>query len=260
MKRDNQNNKKYIIYQYYNEISGKSYIGQTVQSTNARAKYGGKGYKDSPKFWRAIQKYGWNTFKLIILKEVDSFEEADQLEQYYIQQYDTINNGYNIDGGGQVVHVVSQETVLKRERTKKLNKPFRKPYHLSEEVKKRQAESRRVSQKYWEGRAQAGLKLKGRKRSADVKLKISNKHVRNNHHPNSAAIQNSINVRSIEVEQYTKDSHQLLQTFKNSIEAAKYLFPDITDKKKIIYKASGIYAVCHNKKPSAHGYYWRFKI
>lgn len=57
-------------------------------------------------------KYGWVNFEHIILAEVETQEEADFLEQKYIQEYNCINGGYNIALGGiinstgsQAVHV-----------------------------------------------------------------------------------------------------------------------------------------------------------
>lgn len=78
----------------------------------------------------------------------NSTEKTDYYEQFYIQYFNTINNGYNIDGGGQINHIVSKETIHKREATKQANKPFRQPYHLSDELKKRQSLSRRNSPLY----------------------------------------------------------------------------------------------------------------
>ena len=46
--------------------SKKYYIGITSQAVNKRWK-NGKGYKSSPYFYNAIQKYGWNNFEHNIL-------------------------------------------------------------------------------------------------------------------------------------------------------------------------------------------------
>lgn len=90
------------IYKYTSP-SGKCYIGQTCKNTQAqRAGYEGSGYKPCKAFWRAIQKYGWNNFKYEILEQVESREEANEKEKYYISTYRSNQSqyGYNIYEGG----------------------------------------------------------------------------------------------------------------------------------------------------------------
>lgn len=53
MKKDS----RYIIYMHVNKKNNKKYIGQTCQDPERRWR-GGEGYKDSPRFWTAIQSYG----------------------------------------------------------------------------------------------------------------------------------------------------------------------------------------------------------
>ena len=62
---DNQ----YYIYCYINKINNKKYIGQTKMSQAERAGHLGRRYQGCPRFWAAIQKYGWNNFDYQILKE-----------------------------------------------------------------------------------------------------------------------------------------------------------------------------------------------
>ena len=64
-----KNEKKYIIYMHKNKINGKMYIGQTCQTLEQRSQANGGHYKSCSLFYKAIQKYGWNNFEHIILKE-----------------------------------------------------------------------------------------------------------------------------------------------------------------------------------------------
>ena len=91
----------YKIYVHINKINGKMYIGQTCQTIQARWK-DGRGYKESPYFWNAIQKYGWDTFEHIVLMENLSLEEANIFEEELIKKYNTTNRnfGYNVYYGG----------------------------------------------------------------------------------------------------------------------------------------------------------------
>ena len=93
----------YLVYIHKNKINNKVYIGQTHQLPYQRWGKNGNGYKTSPHFYRAIQKYGWNNFQHIIVKDHLTAEEADKLEMKLIQQYNSIDNdyGYNMRLGGE---------------------------------------------------------------------------------------------------------------------------------------------------------------
>lgn len=91
------------IYKHTCKATGKSYIGQTIGTIDSRAKFNGSGYRKSPKFYAAIQKYGWDNFTHEILEtNIDSEAKANEREQYWISYYDTLKNGYNILPGGQI--------------------------------------------------------------------------------------------------------------------------------------------------------------
>lgn len=104
--------RKGIIYAHINKINGKMYIGQTVQTLQARFKKEGKGYKACTKFYNAIKKYGWDNFKHIVLECGLNDNEIDDREKYWISYYNSINNGYNVDLGGANQHM-SNEHKLK---------------------------------------------------------------------------------------------------------------------------------------------------
>ena len=91
----------YIVYLHKNIINGKVYVGQT-NNLSRRWRGDGIDYQKSSYFFKAIQKYGWDNFEHLILKEHLAKEEADQWEVYYIDFYDSQNHekGYNIRCGG----------------------------------------------------------------------------------------------------------------------------------------------------------------
>ena len=94
-------NKKYIVYMHKNKINNKIYIGITFRKPEERW-LNGNGYRRQPKFFNAIIKYGWDNFEHIILEQnILTEEEALKLETYYIQKYDSVNNGYNVNEAGQ---------------------------------------------------------------------------------------------------------------------------------------------------------------
>ena len=94
-----------LIYKATNKITNKSYIGQTIKKLDQRKsehKHRAFFENSNTKFYNAIKKYGWYNFTWEILEESNEWskEELDEKEIYYIQLYDTINNGYNILIGG----------------------------------------------------------------------------------------------------------------------------------------------------------------
>lgn len=102
---------EYIVYSHKNKINGKIYVGQTSQPLDKRWQ-NGFGYKRSPKFFEAIKKYGWDNFEHTILKSHLTLDEANYWEAYYINYYNTVNNGYNLTYGGNNAPV-SEETKQK---------------------------------------------------------------------------------------------------------------------------------------------------
>lgn len=94
--------KKWCVYKH-TAPNGKVYIGITCHQDNIIRRFGqnGEGYKTQRKFYRAIQKYGWDNFKHEILeKDLTSLDDANEREQYYIELFDSHHNGYNSTDGG----------------------------------------------------------------------------------------------------------------------------------------------------------------
>lgn len=88
-----------IIYMYTSP-SGKKYIGQTWRE-QARKKEHKQGRGGATKFYLAIQKYGISSFSYQVLKSgLDNQADMDFFESFYIAEYDSIANGYNLSSGG----------------------------------------------------------------------------------------------------------------------------------------------------------------
>ena len=89
------------IYKITNHVNGKSYIGQTITSINTRMlKHFSNAKKATTGIDYAIQKYGKENFEIEQVCECAN-ENLDDLERYYIQYYNTYNDGYNLTTGGQ---------------------------------------------------------------------------------------------------------------------------------------------------------------
>lgn len=85
-----------IIYRAYNKVTGKSYIGKTVRELSIRRKQHIKNAKTQHnyKFVNALRCYCESVWEWSVLIEVE-IEELDKYEQFFIQDLDTLKNGYN---------------------------------------------------------------------------------------------------------------------------------------------------------------------
>lgn len=91
------------------------YIGQTKGTLKARLRgHFCTKYADSKKsaISQAIKLYGRDNFIAEIIEEVDSQEELNRLEVYYIDALNTIApNGYNLKSGGQTNNPMCKEVI-----------------------------------------------------------------------------------------------------------------------------------------------------
>ena len=91
------------VYSVYKHTApnGKVYIGITRQNSTRRWQ-NGNGYKTQQLFYRAINKFGWDSFTHEILEAELTEKEACDKEKYYIAKYHANNPkyGYNATEGG----------------------------------------------------------------------------------------------------------------------------------------------------------------
>lgn len=85
----------YTIYAYV-APDGRRYIGKTGSQQNERAGANGIGYKHCGCFWKAIQTYGWESFRyeeleIIPKSDPNAAEKACELEASYISRFQTTN-------------------------------------------------------------------------------------------------------------------------------------------------------------------------
>jgi group I intron endonuclease len=176
------------IYQVICSITGKSYIGQTVNNLEKRKK---QHFKSSKKaslyFHRALNKYGQEAFEWIILEKC-SESILNQQEQYWIQKLDTlVPKGYNLTLGGEGSRgrKVSSKT---REKIGKANGGCNSAWFGKNhtEIEKNKI---RIANKHWWDNASKEEKKKrslsvsqaclGRKIPEEVRNKMSETHKKN---------------------------------------------------------------------------------
>lgn len=103
----------YYVYKHTSP-SGKIYIGVTKQDPRLRWQ-NGLGYRTQEYFYRAIQKYGWDSFTHEIVYQTDSYNDANNKEIELIAKHKSNdkNHGYNIESGGNLKKTVSESTKQK---------------------------------------------------------------------------------------------------------------------------------------------------
>lgn len=107
--------RSWCVYNHTLKGTGQVYIGQT---NNIKNRWKPSAYKQCIKFYNAIQKYGWDNFDHEILANNLTLEEANELETKFIIEYDSINNGFNLNTGGDN-KLASLETKEKMSKTRK---------------------------------------------------------------------------------------------------------------------------------------------
>lgn len=160
-----QSDNNFLVYIHKLKNDNRVYVGQTNSTLKIRSGSNGYRYKKCPKFWNAIQKYGWDNFEHIVVQDNLSLEEANILEKQLIEEYDSINNGFNLVPGGRN-HLWPDEYRQKmRERNLGEKNPnWKKP--RTEETKQKIGKSNKIS-------------LLGHKHTEDTKKKMSESHKKN---------------------------------------------------------------------------------
>ncbi len=140
-----------IIYKITNKINGKIYIGQTINTVDTR--FSQHCRQKSSVLSKAINKYGKTNFIIEVLEIVQTRDELDYLERYYIKYYNSISPfGYNLEGGGSLKKEISLET-RKKQSLSHLGKsaPWNS-YKRSPETLRKMSECNLGRPGYWTGK------------------------------------------------------------------------------------------------------------
>ncbi len=108
-----------IVYKITNVINGKVYVGQTIRPLSVRYYEHVKDFqrntrnntmmKGSRKLYSAFAKHGVGNFRVEEIDRATSMDELNLKEQFWIEQLDSMENGYNLTSGG-LNRTVSKET------------------------------------------------------------------------------------------------------------------------------------------------------
>lgn len=209
----------------------KTYVGITSRDVSKRWEEG-KGYKSQRLFYRAIQKYGWDKFKHIIIAEGLTLEEASQMEIQWITLYKSFGLSYNVSWGGEGIYKkFSEETRRKISESRK----GRKFGPQSEERKKKQSEAMK-GKNVGKVRSKAFIERQrithtGKVQSEETKMKIAESHYK-------PVIRIDTITGKIVEYQSIKDAAIQMGNIKY---------------------CNNIANVCHNRQKTAMGYKWAFQ-
>jgi len=164
-----------IIYMATNKINGKSYIGQTIVNLKRR-KYmhiwNALNENKNTYFGSAIKKYKPKNFSWKILDRCNDINKLNKLESFYIDFYNTFNDGYNLTTGGEN-YKASNKTKQKISKalTGKNNPNYGKP--MTEEQKRKIAKTNTGKQHLKKTKQKMSKSHKGKRHSETSKRKMS---------------------------------------------------------------------------------------
>lgn len=208
------NNNDYygVIYKITNCFNNKVYIGQTVQTLNARLNDHKRQAKSgkSTKLYNAIRKYGIDNFSISMIDTANDQTDLNNKEIYWIDYYNACEEGYNIQSGGHI----SPENAKKfrinvAERMRNVKYWLGKKHSIESKEKMSKAklgkkQSEESIQKASEARKKNGYSgvalLKGKdhlKCIPVVKLDINGNYIKEYNYIGEAAIDSDISIQSI---------------------------------------------------------------
>lgn len=89
-----------LIYRIKNNVNNKIYVGQTSKLLKQRLSQHIHNKSNCKHLRNAITKYGPDNFYIELITICHTQNIADKLETFFIKEYDSIINGYNLRSGG----------------------------------------------------------------------------------------------------------------------------------------------------------------
>lgn len=88
------------IYKITNKLNGQCYIGQSINIARRWKEHIQASISKNSRLYIAMRKYTIENFTFEIVEEC-SEEQLNEKEKYWINYYDSYNNGYNMTQGGE---------------------------------------------------------------------------------------------------------------------------------------------------------------
>ena len=231
---------KGYIYKLTCTITGKVYVGKTIDINRRMMQHSKITPKYSHHLANAIKKYGIDNFKEEIIFEVEAEDRAvlnaalSNAEKSYIKQYDSYRNGYNSTIGGEGTNRFHWLESSKKKISESMKKFFKSAKGKAQIKHTIFCNKNREISK--ETRERIGRGNKGKRMPEEAKIKIRNYQL--------------VNACSkyIPVLQYDLDN-SLLNRFNSITDAAKSINKD----------TSHIVSCCKGRRKTAYGFIWKYE-
>lgn len=243
------------VYKITNNVNGKIYIGQSISIQSRWKEHVNslrRGDSNCTLLQRAWNKYGEQNFTFEIL-EFCSADMLDDIEVKYIDFYDAVNNGYNIEPGGNKNKHLSEETKQKLREA-----------HLGKKM------SDETIQKMSEARMGEKNPMYGKTHSPEARKKISETHKgKPGHRPSDDGIErirlaNTGKVLSEETRKKISDAAMGRPAWNKNprpvycIELNR-VFDTASDAgKELGIRSSNIINCCEHTRKTCGGYHWMY--
>jgi len=168
-----------VIYKHKCKTTKLAYIGCTIFTMQSRLKehYRSALREDGSYFQRALKKYGILDFESEILEEVND-EDLAEREIYWIEFYNTYNNGYNLTPGG-LFGVINKDSRINAEESRQktnINKYGGKSPSCSKEISNKRIDTMNKKQ----DNGMTIFEENGKKIAKALKGKVSVLNIKNN--------------------------------------------------------------------------------
>ena len=265
------------IYRISNKINNQHYIGQSLNIEGRWKEHINNISRKNNSIYQALREYGIDNFEFKVVEECAE-HLLDDREKYWIEYYDSFNNGYNMTKGGghskkldydflvsqYLLHGTLEKTAKKCNcHTNTVSKAL-KAYHITPNanslgvhrpVKQIDPVTLEVVAVY-DSIAQAAKAMGVNNNAAISKVLAGNMQAAYGY------IWKDIddnNIQPIKIK--TMHTNQVLQQLDKDTEEIIAIYPSV--KAALIalgknLKDGGIYKVCKGKAKTAYGYKWRF--
>lgn len=107
------------IYKIENKVNGKVYVGQSKDIEKRWKEHKAmlkKNNHHSIKLQRAWNKYGADNFDFSVIELTNKVINLDDMERKYMQQYDSVVNGYNMTGVDDVGNFTNEKSIAAKKK------------------------------------------------------------------------------------------------------------------------------------------------
>ena len=148
------------IYKISNSINDKLYIGKTCTTLSNRWSHHISDYtKYDWHLYRAMRKYGIENFSIELVEECED-NKLNEQEQYWINYYNSYNNGYNMTLGGEGASGNNYHTKEFKQRLSERMKTNNPAYNMTDEWRQHIGDSQRGKKRSDEFKQQRSEKMK----------------------------------------------------------------------------------------------------